>query len=152
MNIEIERKFLVKEFDKTLATKEIKIKQGYISSNDGKVVRVRTFNDKAYLTVKYRKSKISRGEFEYEIPFSDALLLIENACSGEVLEKTRYIYPFDKKTWEIDVFEGKNKGIIIAEIELEREDEKFSLLPFIEKEVTDDKRYSNHNLAKKPVL
>ena len=149
MNIEIERKFLVKEFDESIALEKIKIKQGYISSSDGKVVRVRTFNDKAYLTVKYRKSKLSRGEFEYEIPFSDALLLIENACSGEVLEKTRYIYPFEEKTWEIDVFEGKNKGIIIAEIELEREDEEFNLPPFIEKEVTNDKRYSNHNLAKK---
>ncbi len=149
MNIEIERKFLVKEFDVKNAIEKIKIKQGYISSCDGKVVRVRTFNDKAYLTVKYRKSKLSRGEFEYEIPFCDALNLIENACSGEVLEKTRYIYPFEEKTWEIDVFEGKNKGIILAEIELEREDEEFNLPPFVEKEVTNDKRYSNHNLAKK---
>ena len=149
MNIEIERKFLVNDFDAKNAVSSIKIKQGYISSGDGKVVRVRTYNDKAYLTVKYRKSKISRGEFEYEIPFCDALDLIDNACLGEVLEKTRYIYPFEGKTWEIDVFEGKNKGIIIAEIELEREDEKFVLPPFVEKEVTLDKRYSNHNLAKK---
>ena len=152
MNIEIERKFLVKEFDVKKAIEKIKIKQGYISSQDGKVVRVRTFNDKAFLTVKYRKSKLSRGEFEYEIPYDDALNLLENACSGEVLEKTRYLYPYDKKMWEIDVFEGKNKGIIIAEIELESEEEEFSLPSFIEKEVTDDKRYSNHNLAKKPVL
>lgn len=149
MNIEIERKFLVKDFDIKNAVNSIKIKQGYISSGDGKVVRVRTYNEKAYLTVKYRKSKISRGEFEYEIPYSDALDLIENACSGEVLEKTRYIYPFCEKIWEIDVFEGKNEGIIIAEIELEREDEEFVLPPFVEKDVTFDKRYSNHNLAKK---
>ena len=149
MSIEIERKFLVKEFDVSKALESIKIKQGYISSSDGKVVRVRTFNDKAYLTVKYRKSQLSRGEFEYEIPFCDAVDLIENACGNVVLDKTRYIYMYNNKKWEIDIFEGKNKGVILAEIELDSEDEAFLKPDFVLDEVTGDKRYSNHNMARK---
>ena len=149
MSIEIERKFLVEEFDITSAAEAIKINQGYILSGSGKVVRVRTYNDKAYLTVKYRKSKISRGEIEYEIPYEDALDLLSNACGNDRLEKTRYIYFFKGKKWEIDVFEGKNKGLIIAEIELEYEDEAFDLPPFVVREVTNLREFSNHNLARK---
>lgn len=149
MNNEIERKFLVKSFDVSLANESYKIKQGYIHSADGKVVRVRTYNDKAYITVKYRKTKLARAEFEYEIPYADATDMIENCCDNEVLEKTRYIYFYENKKWEIDVFEGKNKGIILGEIELESENDQFKLPPFIIKEVTMDPQYSNHNMAKK---
>jgi len=149
MNNEIERKFLIKSFDVSLSNESYKIKQGYIYSADGKVVRVRTYNNKAYITVKYRKTRLTRAEFEYEIPYNDAINMIENCCDNEVLEKTRYIYFYENKKWEIDVFEGKNKGIILGEIELESENDQFELPPFIIKEVTMDPRYSNHNMAKK---
>ncbi|MBR4893288.1 MAG: CYTH domain-containing protein [Clostridia bacterium] len=149
MNYEIERKFLVKEFDEKLAKDKVKIKQGYILSGNGKVVRVRTFNDKGYITVKFRKTNIKRLEYEYEIPYDDALSLLENTCDGKVLEKTRYIYYYKDKKWEIDVFEGKNSGIILAEIELQNENEEFEIPEFVICEVTNDNRYSNHNLAKR---
>lgn len=149
MNNEIERKFLIKEFDTSLSNEKYEIKQGYIHSGNGKVVRVRTFNEKAYITVKYRKTRITRAEFEYEIPDEDALDMIENCCDGKVLEKTRYIYLYEGKKWEIDVFQGKNKGLILGEIELQDENEDFLIPPFIVKEVTADPQYSNHNLANK---
>lgn len=149
MNNEIERKFLVKNYDISLSSEQIKIIQGYIFSNNGKVVRVRTFNDKAYLTVKFRKTGLTRGEFEYEIPYDDALIMLENCCNGNILEKTRYIHYYKNKKWEIDIFEGKNEGVILAEIELSSEDEEFDKPDFILCEVTKDSRYSNHNMAKK---
>ena len=149
MGVEIERKYLVNEFDTSLAIEKIEIKQGYIFSSNGKVVRVRTFNDKAYLTIKYRQSAISRGEFEYEIPYEDAIELLGNTCSEGILDKTRYIYYYQDKKGEIDVFKGKNEGVILAEIELESEDEKFEIPPFVVREVTGESKYSNHNMAKK---
>lgn len=151
MNIEIERKFLVDNFDVSQADESINIKQGYILAGDGKVVRVRTYNDKAYLTVKYRKSSLSRGEFEYEIPYDDALNLLESACGNYILEKKRYICMYKGKKWEVDIFEGKNKGIILAEIELNSEDEAFEIPDFVVREVTNEREYSNHNLSKKPI-
>lgn len=149
MGVEIERKYLVKEFDPSEASEKMEIKQGYIFSSEGRVVRIRTYNDEACITIKYRKGAISRGEFEYNIPFEDALELLEHTCKEGVLEKTRYIYNYHGKRWEIDVYKGSNKGLIIAELELESETEEFDIPPFIIKEVTGDGRYSNHNLAKK---
>ena len=89
MNKEIERKFLVCQFDKTLAYDKIEIKQGYVFSEEGKVVRIRTYNDKGYITVKYRISKLTRDEYEYEIPKSDAEKMLDDLCGDEVLSKTR---------------------------------------------------------------
>ena len=147
MNNEIERKFLVKDFDIEKAEEKYEIKQGYIHSESGKVVRVRTFGDKGYITVKVRKTKLTRAEFEYEIPYSDAINMLENCCEGRVLYKTRYIYFYENKKWEIDIFEGKNKGIILAEIELSDENETFEIPLFVTKEVTNNPKYSNHNMA-----
>lgn len=149
MNNEIERKFLVKDFDVEKAKEKYEIKQGYIHAESGKVVRVRTFGDRGYITVKYRKTKLTRAEFEYEIPYNDAIDMINNCCDKRVLFKTRYIYNYEGKKWEIDVFDGKNKGIILAEIELSSEDEEFKIPPFVTKEVTNDPKYSNHNMANK---
>ena len=149
MNNEIERKFLIHSFDTALSDEAYEIKQGYIFSKDSKVVRVRTYNEKAYITVKYRKSKITRAEFEYEIPYSDAIDMLYNCCDGKILEKTRYIYYYCDKKWEIDVFHGENKGIILGEIELESENEEFEIPPFIVTEVTGNPEYSNHNMSKK---
>lgn len=149
MNKEIERKFLASKFKEMDNLPHYDIIQGYIHSGDGKVVRVRTFGEKAYITVKYRISKLSRGEFEYEIPYNDAVKMIDNCCDGRVLFKTRYIYLYEGKKWEIDVFHKKNDGIILAEIELKDENELFSIPPFVIKEVTGDMNYSNNRMAEK---
>lgn len=148
MNKEIERKFLVCQFDKALAYDIIDIKQGYVFSEEGKVLRVRTWNDKAYITLKYRVGKFTRNEYEYEIPYSDAYKILSEICPGNILEKTRYLYSHQGKTWEIDVFAGRNEGLILAEIELESEDESFEKPDFIGEEVTGNPKYSNHNIAK----
>lgn len=149
MNREIERKFLADKFDTTLAYDKTDIRQGYICSAEGKVIRVRTRGKKGYITLKYRISKLSRAEFEYEIPYDDAVNILDNMCEGRVLEKTRYLYNYESRVWEIDVFKGKNEGIILAEIELSSEEEEFKLPPFIGKEVTEDGYYSNHRLAER---
>lgn len=148
MNKEIERKFLVSFFDEALAYDKIEIRQGYVFSNEGKVVRIRTWNDKGYITVKYRISKLTRNEFEYEIPKADADIMLDDLCNNAILSKTRYLVNDNNKKWEIDVFHGKNEGLILAEIELNSEDEEFILPSFAGREVTSEAKYSNHNLAK----
>jgi adenylate cyclase len=144
---EIERKYLVSdtisEVVKYLQSK--KIRQGYISDEDGKTVRVRTKGDKGYLTIKGKTVGISRDEFEYEIPFEDANQLLANFCA-KVLDKERYELIVGEKKWEIDIFHGKLEGLKIAEIELESEEEEFELPGWIEKEVSSDVQYYNSKL------
>ena len=147
---EIERKYLVSdtisEVVKYLQSK--KIRQGYISDEDGKTVRVRTKGEKGYLTIKGKTVGISRDEFEYEIPFEDANQLLANFCA-KVLDKERYELIVGEKKWEIDIFHGKLEGLKIAEIELESEDEEFELPGWIEKEVSSEIQYYNSRLIEK---
>ena len=147
---EIERKYLVKneihEVVKYLQSK--KIKQGYISDSDGKTVRVRTKGDKGYLTIKGKTEGISRDEFEYEIPHDDALKLLANFCP-KFLEKERFELIVGEKKWEIDLFHGKLEGLIVAEIELESEEEVFELPAWIDREVSGDMQYYNSKLIEK---
>lgn len=145
---EIERKYLVKpELKNELnSLTHVAIRQGYIMDENGKTVRVRTKGEKGYLTIKGKSEGISRAEFEYEIPHADALALLDGFCNKE-LSKVRYLYPINGKTWEIDVFEGKLQGLIIAELELESEDEVVVLPEWIDREVSDDVRYYNSNLV-----
>lgn len=147
---EIERKFLVNEelLDVVKYLQSKKIRQGYISDNDGKTVRVRTKGEKGYLTIKGKSSGISRDEFEYEIPFEDANQLLQNFCP-KVLEKERFDLIVGEKKWEIDIFHGKLEGLIIAELELESEDEAFELPGWIREEVSDDVQYYNSRLIEK---
>ncbi len=146
---EIERKFLVKksihEVIRYLNPKSIR--QGYIMDEDGKTVRVRTKGSNAFLTIKGKTEGISRDEFEYEIPVEDAEHLLNNFCKWE-LSKERFEFTHGEKKWEIDVFKGKLEGLIVAEIELESENQAFSLPDWVEKEVSDDSRYYNSNLVK----
>lgn len=146
---EIERKFLVKENIQEvlnyLAPKSIR--QGYIMDEDGKTVRVRTKGDKGYLTIKGKTIGITRTEFEYEIPIEDALHLLDHFCKYE-LSKDRYQLTFLEKTWEIDVFHGHLAGLILAEIELENENETFEKPDWLDTEVSHDTRYYNSNLVK----
>lgn len=146
---EIERKFLVKNdsFISQSIRTEI-IKQGYISTEKEATVRVRTKNDKAYITIKGINTGATRNEWEYPIPAKDAEDMIEKLCKTNIISKTRHIVEHDGKTWEIDVFDGRHTGLILAEIELSSEDEIFSIPPFIGEEVTNNPKYYNSELSK----
>lgn len=150
MGIEIERKFLLENEDwrSEVKSKTI-IKQGYLNSQKERTVRVRVRNNKGYLTVKGENINATRQEFEYEIPLVDAesLLLL---CEMPIIEKIRNIVIDSGKTWEIDEFEGANKGLVLAEIELEFEEEKFRTPSWLGEEVTHDPRYFNANLINHP--
>lgn len=146
---EIERKFLVDvsrlDWIKEFPSKAIK--QAYIQNEIERSVRVRTKGDKAFLTIKSGKNALNRDEFEYEIPVSDALEMFER-LELKVLSKIRYLVPFENHTWEVDVFEGKLEGLVVAEIELSSEDELFKKPDWILNEVTEDTSYLNANLIK----
>lgn len=145
---EIERKFLViNDGYKNMAVGSEDIRQGYISRNPDSTVRVRTRGDRGYLTIKSRTESISRDEWEYQIPVSDALEMLDRLC-GPVLSKTRYIVPGDAGMWEVDEFHGRLEGLVVAEIELGSAEVEISALPaFVGLEVSDDPRYFNSNLA-----
>jgi CYTH domain-containing protein len=150
MGIEIERKFLLKNEDwRSEVKSKTVIKQGYLNSQKERTVRIRIRNDKGYLTIKGENINASRQEFEYEIPLSDAasMLLL---CEKPIIEKTRNIVLDDGKTWEIDDFCGENKGLILAELELESEEETFRIPSWLGEEVTHDTRYFNSNLINHP--
>jgi len=148
MGIEIERKFLI-DTDKLPALQNgYTIKQGYIQTVDHTTVRVRIRNDEAFFTIKGKSVGASRLEFEYPIPLQDANDMLDNLCQTSVIDKTRYLVEHEGHVWEVDVFEGSNKGLVIAEVELDSEEEAFSLPSWVIQEVTDDARYFNSNLIK----
>ncbi|MGI9319844.1 MAG: CYTH domain-containing protein [Thiogranum sp.] len=149
MGTEIERKFLVKEGPWREAAAET-YRQGYLSTVKERTVRVRTINDKGYLTVKGVSVGASRLEFEYEIPVADARELLDNLCEKPLIEKQRYKLDHGGLTWEIDVFFGDNEGLIVAEVELQSEDQVFERPDWVADEVTSDPRYFNANLINKP--
>ncbi|OWV83497.1 adenylate cyclase [Rhizobium sp. R72] len=145
---EIERKFLVRNdgWRSGAETKSI-LKQGYIASMDDRSVRVRVLdNAKARLTIKIGRSTMTREEFEYDIPVADADQLLDDAI-GVVIEKTRYRVPHEGFIWEVDVFAGQHRGLVIAEVEMRSENDKPALPSWLGREVTGDFRYSNQALA-----
>lgn len=147
MGKEIERKFLVsnKSFIE-LAEASFHIVQGYLNRDPHRTVRVRVKNDEAYLTIKGKNSGIERTEFEYSIPVKDALEMLK-MCEGGIIDKTRYVIPYMGHNWEVDVFHNLKSPLILAEIELEDVNSKFSLPPFIGEEVSDNPNYYNSNLT-----
>lgn len=152
MNIEIERKFLVKdESFKSMATESHRLTQGYICKESSRTVRVRLWDDKGYLTIKGggSASGMSRYEWEKEISAEDArdLFLL---CQNGIIDKTRYIVPVDGKIFEVDEFYGENAGLVMAEIELGSEDEPFTRPSWLGDEVTGDRRYYNSMLSVYP--
>ena len=151
MATEIERKFLVNRalWDEMPKPPGIFYRQGYILSQNLNTIRVRIAGEKGFITVKGPTRDASRSEFEYEIPSRDASEILE-LFNPVTVEKTRFRIHFNGKLWEVDVFSGENQGLIIAEIELERRDEKFSIPAWIGEEVTEDQRYYNSNLAHNP--
>ncbi|BEU86925.1 CYTH domain-containing protein [Selenomonas sp. TAMA-11512] len=145
---EIERKFLVKSHWRP-ETEGLRIVQGYLSTADSPVVRVRIYGDKGYLTVKGKTEGISRSEYEYEIPLRDAEEMLR-LCPEPPVEKIRHRIPLDGHTFEVDVFHGANEGLVLAEVELSSPDEPFTRPDWIGKEVSADSHYYNSNLAKHP--
>ena len=150
MAIEIERKFLIKEKPFSIAKRSLKINQGYIINEKSKVIRIREKGDDYFLTIKGNNIGISRLEYDFPISKEDAKELIFHFCKTTLIEKTRHYIEHKGHTWEVDEFHGKNNGLIVAEIELESEDEKFEIPDWVGEEVTQDDRYYNMNLAIHP--
>lgn len=146
---EIERKFLVHKKKWKPKGKGSKMKQGYLSVDPNRTVRVRIAGELAYLTIKGISVGISRTEMEYEIPKREAEILME-MCLDHPIEKTRYLEISGNITWEIDVFEGENTGLIMAEVELEKEDQIIDLPDWIKKEVSENPKYFNSWLSQNP--
>jgi CYTH domain-containing protein len=150
MAIEIEKKFLVVGDDWKNNTSSKIYFQGYICSGSGTTARVRIAGEKAFITIKGKHKGISRLEFEYEIPLEDAKILLKDICQQPIIHKRRYLKKFGDFLWEIDEFFGENEGLILAEIELSREDEAFPEPPWLGEDVTDDGRYYNASLRTNP--
>jgi adenylate cyclase len=151
MGKEIERKFTV-DLDKIDLSEclSTKIVQGYIKKDKSSVVRVRLMDGKALLTIKGENKGIVRDEFEYEIPFSDGEEMIESLCGESIISKERFFINYESHLWELDVFSGDNKGLVVAEIELANENTKFIIPDWVEKDVSEDMRYYNNNLISNP--
>lgn len=159
MKIELEKKFIVKNNEwKKLVYKNEKYIQGYITDFRNKhkfgVLRIRIHENSALLCIKWQnviEDNLKRIEFEYKIPIKDAKIILENMCIKPILYKTRYFVKYDNDSvWEIDVFEEENAGLIIAEIELKDRNKRIIKPKWIGKEVTNNNKYLNYNLVKKP--
>ncbi len=151
-NTEIERKFLITGDFKSEAYKSERVTQGYMACNpEGRAVRIRIKGNKGFITIKgaSNNSGLSRFEWEKEIPVEDAGQLMK-LCDPGVIDKVRYFIQAGTHTYEVDEFYGDNEGLIIAEIELESEDEKFEKPSWLGQEVTGDVRYYNSQLVKNP--
>lgn len=147
MATEIERKFIVvNQSYKSMALSSSRIAQGYLSADKEATVRVRVRDNRGYLTVKGENHGASRHEWEYEIPYDDARAMLELSRT-RVIDKTRYIVPWEGWNWEVDVFHGDLDGLVLAEVELPTADAEVALPPFIGVEVTHDPRYYNSALA-----
>ncbi len=150
MGKEIERKYLVDTAAWEPLDQGIHFKQGYLSTVKERVVRVRIEGDIAKLTIKGVNVGVTRSEFEYAVPVEDAAVLLDNLCEKPLIDKHRHKEMHGGKTWEIDVFHGDNEGLVVAEIELATEDEKFPVPAWAIREVSSDARYYNSNLLKQP--
>lgn len=150
MGREIERKFLVKSDAWKAGAKGAVYRQGYLSSVKERVVRVRTVEDKGFLTIKGVTKGVSRSEFEYEISAEDAGIMLDGICEKPLIEKKRYKVPVGGLVFEVDEFFGENAGLVVAEVELQAEDQKIDLPAWVGDEVSGDPRYFNSNLIKHP--
>jgi len=150
MGTEIERKFLLTGNGWRKLAIGTRYRQGYLNSNKERTVRVRTCNGRGFLTIKGISVGAVRMEFEYDIPVEDAEVMLDQLCEKPLIEKDRYKINFGGFTWEVDEFFGENEGLVIAEIELEREDQPFEKPKWIGEEVTGDPRYFNSSLIKTP--
>ncbi len=150
MGEEIERKFLVAGDGWRDGAEATRYRQGFLATEPERTVRVRLAGPRGSITIKGKTVSARREEFEYEIPASDAQRMLDTLCKKPLIEKVRHTLPVGRHVWEIDVFEGENAGLVVAEIELESEDEAFDKPDWLAEEVTDDPRYFNSNLVARP--
>ncbi|HAA24558.1 MAG TPA: adenylate cyclase [Ruminiclostridium sp.] len=146
---EIERRFLVKNMSFKEKSTGVLYRQGYLSTDPKTAIRVRTIGNRAFLSIKSVYDGISRLEYEYEIPYEDANEIL-HLCKKPIIRKYRYTIDYKGYTWEIDEFLDDNEGLVIAEIELQNEEEQFPKPGFIGEEITHDYRYLNVNLVNRP--
>ena len=150
MGLEIERKFLVQgDGWKSLGT-PVLFNQGYLNRNPERSVRVRIEGDMAKINIKAQRGTLRRIEYEYAIPVKDATFLLEHVCEQPTLSKHRTKITIGDCCWEVDEFHGTNKGLVIAEVELETEEQSFEKPDWIGEDVSDDPRYLNINLIQNP--
>ncbi len=151
MALEIERRFLVRKDIRHLCRDGVRIVQGYLPRAGDTTVRVRVAGDRATLAIKSRKTGACREELEYALGLEFARQLLRHSCAGRLIRKTRYRHCQDRLCWEIDVFEGENSGLVIAEIELGDPEQLFPLPDWIGAEVTSLRAYSNSSLSRAPI-
>jgi len=150
-HLEIERKFLVRsEAWRTEARCATRMRQGYLNHEQHCSVRVRIAGDSAWLNLKGVTIGAQRLEFDYPIPLADAHRMLDTLTCKPLIEKTRHLVDVGGHTWEVDVFEGANAGLVVAEIELDDPDEPFEKPAWVGEEVTHDPRYYNTCLASHP--
>ena len=153
MAIEIERKFLVRDDSwRQDSQRSARIEQGYFCRTPLMRARIRIFGDKGYITLKSEPGTLRRYEFEYEIPKSEAIEIITRFSIEPIIAKTRHEVPYEGAVWHVDVFEGANTGLVVAEVELEHEAQKIVMPPWAGEEVTGDRRYGNSHLARYPFV
>ncbi len=151
MATEIERKFLLRSDDWRKEVKSsTRLVQGYLLRGDNTAIRVRVKGDKAELNIKHTHDGISRLEYEYEIPLSDAQEMLQQVALKPLIDKTRHHVMYGDRLWEVDEFYGDNAGLVVAEIELSDADETFARPSWLGQEVSLDQRYYNSNLSKLP--
>ncbi|MEZ4485135.1 MAG: CYTH domain-containing protein [Syntrophotaleaceae bacterium] len=150
MAIEIERKFLVRDNSWRQGAVGTTYRQGYLSVDPERTVRVRIAGDQGFLTIKGKTVGMTRSEFEYPIPLADAAQMLDTLCLRPLIEKTRYCVTYSGRTWEVDEFDGDNRGLILAEVELESSGQQVELPSWAGQEVTEDPRYYNASLSRHP--
>ena len=151
MALEIEYKFLVAGDDwRAGADAGQRMSQGYLCRGNRVSVRVRIAGDEAWLNIKHATRLTVRNEYEYAVPTADAKELLAEACEAGLVDKTRYHVRHGRHVWEVDVFHGDNEGLVMAEVELSREDEAFDRPHWLGEDVSEDPRYLNQNLARVP--
>jgi CYTH domain-containing protein len=149
-NVEIEHKFLVLSDGWRGLGPGVRYRQGYLSKTDTTTVRVRAGGGRGFVTIKGKRKGFSRAEFEYEIPVDHANTMIDTLAGGRFVEKTRYRIPYQGLVWEVDEFHGANAGLVLAEVELENEEQEFEKPDWVGEDVTKDNRYANPRLAVMP--
>ena len=150
MGTEIERKFLLRDESWRAGASGTFFRQGYLNSSKERTVRIRTAGDKAFLTVKGPVVGATRAEFEYPIPLDECNAMLDTLAEKPLIEKKRYRIKCGDLTWEIDEFFGDNKGLIVAEVELQSEGQRIDKPSWVGDEVSGDPRYFNSNLIKHP--
>ena len=150
MGIEIERKFLIKSDEWKSLGKRKFYQQGYLLVDKNRTIRIRTVEEKGFITIKGSGRGISRSEFEYQIPVEEARIILETLCEKPLIKKYRTKIKLNNLVWEVDEFIDENYGLVIAEVELENENQKIDIPSWIGDEVTGEIKYYNSMLIKNP--